>query len=249
MRTVAMIPARMGSGRLPGKVMTPLQGKPLLGHLLDRVGHCKNIDEVVVAIPDTIQNDCIRDYCESRSVTVFRGSENDVLDRLLQGLLWFKADVGVLIFGDGPLIDYQIIDNAIDTFHSLGDYDWVGNDLTTTWPSGMEVEVFRVAALADTALRCVDSEIREHGTLYIRKNPKRYKLYNIDAPEEFNRPDLSFEVDVSEDLEVITYLINQFSSQSSVSLKELIGYMDDHPEFRELTSGVVRRWKRFRSPV
>jgi len=249
MRTVAMIPARMGSGRLPGKVMTPLQGKPLLGHLLDRVGHCKNIEEVVVAIPDTIQNDCIQEYCESRSVAVFRGSEDDVLDRLLQGLLWSKADVGVLIFSDGPLIDFQIIDNAIDTFHSIGDYDWAGNDLTTTWPSGMEVEVFLVTALADAALRCVDSEMREHGTLYIRKNPKRYQLYNIDAPEEFNRPDLSFEVDVSEDLEVITCLINQFSTQSSVSLKELIGYMDDHPELGKLTSGVERRWKRFRIPA
>ena len=137
MRTVATIPARMGSGRLPGKVMTLLQGKPLLGYLLDRVEHCTRIDEVVVAIPESKSNDCIQDYCKSRSVSVFRGSEQDVLDRLLQALLWYEADIGVLIFSDGPLIDYQIIDNAIDAFHVLGDYDWVGNDLTTTWPSGM----------------------------------------------------------------------------------------------------------------
>lgn len=246
---MAMIPARMGSGRLPGKVMTSLQGKPLLGHLLDRVGHCKKIDEVVVATPDTVQNDCIQDYCESRSVAVFRGSEDDVLDRLLQGLLWSKADAGVLIFGDGPLIDPQIISQAVNVFHANSRYDFVGNDLTTTWPSGMEVEVFKVTALADSAVKCTDPEIREHGTLYIRKHPDQYQLYNIDAPEELNRPDLSFEVDVSEDLQVITCLINQFSTPSSAPLKELIGYMDDHPELRELTSGVDRRWKRFRIPA
>ncbi len=247
MRTVAMIPARMGSGRLPGKVMTSLQGKPLLGHLLDRVGHCKNLDEVVVATPDTVQNDCIQDYCESRSVAVFRGSEDDVLDRLLQGLLWSKADAGVLIFGDGPLIDPQIISQAVNVFHANSRYDFVGNDLTTTWPSGMEVEVFKVGALADAAQRCHDPQIREHGTLFIRQNPKIYQLYNLEAPTEVSRSDLSFEVDVMEDLQVVEVLLRQFSGGTDGSLEELIRFMDENPQLTAGTQKIERRWKKYRS--
>ena len=105
MRTVAVIPARMGSGRLPGQVMTRLNGKPLLGYLLDRVENCNKIDSIVVAIPETIENDCIQDYCLNRSVQVFRGSEEDVLDRVVQSLVWARAELGTLIFSDGPLID------------------------------------------------------------------------------------------------------------------------------------------------
>ena len=246
MRTVAVIPARMGSGRLPGKVMTLLNGKPLLGYLLDRVENCKKIDSIVVAIPETTENDCIQDYCLHRSVAVFRGSEEDVLDRVLQSLLWARAELGTLIFSDGPLIDSQVIDDVVDVFNSMGEYDWVGNDLITTWPSGMETEVFWVTALADAAVRCSDAEIREHSTLYIRKNPGKYKLYNLEAPKPLDRPDLSFEVDVHEDLHVISALINQFSNHTTVSLKDLIRFMDDHPELKELTSKVERRWKKFR---
>ena len=246
MRTVAVIPARMGSGRLPGKVMTRLNGKPLLGYLLDRVENCKKIDSIVVAIPETIENDCIQDYCLNRSVQVFRGSEEDVLDRVFQSLLWARAELGTLIFSDGPLIDPQVIDEAVDVFNSMGEYDWVGNDLITTWPSGMETEVFRVTALADAALRCSDAEIREHSTLYIRKNPEKYKLYNLEAPKPYDRPDLSFEVDVYEDLHVVSALINQFSNYPTIRLEDLIRFMDDHPELKELTSKVERRWKKFR---
>ena len=246
MRTVAVIPARMGSGRLPGKVMTRLNGKPLLGYLLDRVENCNKIDLIVVAIPETIENDCIQDYCLNRSVQVFRGSEEDVLDRVLQSLLWARAELGTLIFSDGPLIDPQVIDGAVDVFNSMGEYDWVGNDLITTWPSGMETEVFRVTALADAALRCSDAEIREHSTLYIRKNPEKYKLYNLEAPKPYDRPDLSFEVDVYEDLYVVSALINQFSNYPTIRLDDLIQFMDDHPELKELTSKVERRWKKFR---
>ena len=246
MRTVAVIPARMGSGRLPGKVMTRLNGKPLLGYLLDRVEICKKIDSIVVAIPETIENDCIQDYCLNRSVQVFRGSEEDVLDRVFQSLLWARAELGTLIFSDGPLIDPQVIDGAVDVFNSMGEYDWVGNDLITTWPSGMETEVFRVTALADAALKCSDAEIREHSTLYIRKNPEKYKLYNLEAPKPYDRPDLSFEVDVYEDLYVVSALINQFSNYPTIRLEDLIRFMDDHPELRELTSKVERRWKKFR---
>ncbi len=246
MRTVAVIPVRMGSERLPGKVMASIEGQPLLGHLLDRVQRCTVLDDVVVATSTNSENDCIETYCNQQRISVFRGDEEDVLDRLLQALLWCGADTGVLIFGDGPLIDRQIISKAVSFFYANPGYDLVSNDLLTTWPPGMEVEVFKVEVLADAAGRCQDPQIREHGTLFIRQHTEIYRLYNLVAPEELNRPDLSFEVDVAEDVQVIEALLKRFQYEPDVPLNELIHYMDKHPHLSALTSKVERRWKRHR---
>jgi spore coat polysaccharide biosynthesis protein SpsF (cytidylyltransferase family) len=246
MRTVAVIPARMDSERLPGKVMVQILGKPLLGHLLDRVCRCTSLDDVVVATSTNAENDVIESYCNERDVAVFRGSEEDVLDRVLQALVWCEAEVGVLVFGDGPLIDSAIIDQAVTFFHTHEEYNFVGNDLSTSWPPGMEIEVFRVSALADSALRCKDPVIREHGTLYMRQHPEIYNLYNLEATGTLRRPELSFEVDVAEDLEIIRAILTEFSRRSNVSLGEIIGFMDNHPELGARRRNVTRRWKKYR---
>jgi len=246
MRTIAVIPVRMNSERLPGKVMAPVQGQPLLGYLLSRVQRCSALDNVVIATSTNTENDCIEIYCNQKRVPVFRGSEEDLLDRILQALLWRKADAGVLVFGDGPLIDPQIISQAVSVFHANSCYDFVGNDLTTTWPPGMEVEVFKVSALADAAQRCHDPQIREHGTLFIRQNPEIFQLYNLEAPTEMSRSDLSFEVDVMEDLQVVEVLLRQFSGSADGSLEELICFMDENPQLIAGTQQIERRWKKYR---
>ena len=151
MKTVAVIPARIGSSRLPGKVMMPILSKPLLGYLLDRLERCLDLDELVVATSDKSENDPIQSYCDDRGMPCFRGSETDVLDRLLQALRWRDAATGVLVFGDCPLIDPAIVTLAVEYYRANSQYDFVGNDLRTTYPPGMEVEVFSVEALADSA--------------------------------------------------------------------------------------------------
>lgn len=246
MRIVAVIPARMGSGRLPGKVLLPVLGKPLLGHLIDRVRMCLSIDEVVVATSDKPENDAIENYCASRSILTFRGSEDDVLSRLDSVMQLMHADTGVMLFGDGPLIDPKIIDDCVTVFCDAGEYDLVGNDLRTNWPPGMEVEVFGAAAIEDANASCVDPAVREHGTLYIRTQPTRYRLYNIDAPSEYKRPDLSFEVDEEVDFFVIEKILMHFNQRPDFTLRELIDFMDKNPNLREMTANVERRWKRYR---
>ena len=246
MRIVAVIPARMGSERLPGKVLLPVRGKPLLGHLIDRVRMCRGIDEVVVATSDKPENDAIENYCASRSILTFHGSEDDVLSRLDGVMRLMHADTGVLLFGDGPLIDPRIIDDCINVFCDAGEYDLVSNDLKTNWPPGMEVEVFGAAAIEDANASCVDPAVREHGTLFIRTQPERYRLYNIDAPREYKRPDLSFEVDEEVDFLVIEKILMHFNQRPDFTLRELIDFMDKNPNLREMTANVERRWKQYR---
>ena len=247
MKTVAVIPVRMGSKRLPGKVMLPVLDTPLLGHILARVEQCDVLDEIVVATSTGVDNDPIESFCRNRGTLVFRGSEVDVLDRLLQTLIWQEAQTGVLVFGDCPLIDPAIIRQVVLFFQSHNEYDLVSNDLLTSWPPGMEIEVFKVSALEDSGRRCIDVGVREHGTLYLRQHPDIYSLYNLKAPPHLRRPDLSLEVDVAEDLEVIKELLTAFDGRSDILLEEIIAYMDEHPGLSARNRHVYRRWKQYRS--
>lgn len=247
MHIVAVIPARMGSERLPGKVMYPVLGKPLLGHLLDRAQQSELLDEIVVAIPEDAKDNLIATYCKSRSIRTYRGSQTDVLSRLVEALQMAQADIGVMLFGDGPLVDARIIDKALSIFLEVGEYDFVGNDLITSWPPGMEVEVFKMDALADSAKRCKDLDVREHGTLFMRLHPELYTLFNVEAPFRCNRPDTFFEVDEKEDLLVIERLLENFGECTDASLEELIDFVDRNPHLRESTVNVHRRWKKYRS--
>jgi len=226
--------------------MTRVMGKPLLGHLLDRLFYCQKFDDIVVATSIQEENDVIEQYCLKRGIVVYRGSEEDVLKRLLEALTRRKAEIGVLIFGDGPVITPEVIDHAVGIFQSKPEYDFVGNDLSSMWPAGMEVEVFKVSALADSAGRCQDPAIREHGTLFIRSHPEFYKLYEFDPSSITGRPDLSFEVDEEGDLVTIRAILSQFAGRADASLTEIITFMDTKPELTVATQNIKRRWKKHR---
>ena len=189
MKIIASVQVRMGSSRLPGKVMRSVLSRPLLGYLLDRLRLSKTLDGIVVATSTAVENDVIEEFCRKERVACFRGSETDVLDRTLQSLKSMAATVGVEVFGDGPLIDPVIIDQVVDYYVKNEGYDYVGNDLKTTYPPGMEVEVFSTKALSDSSDRLPRSDPkREHGTLFIRQNPNIYKITNLEAPVRHHRP-------------------------------------------------------------
>lgn len=238
----------MGSSRLPGKVMKQIMGKPLLGYLIDRVKLVDRIDEIVVATPVGSDNDVIERYCMEEGIVCYRGSEHDVLDRTLQALKSVEATVGVEVYGDCPLIDYRIIEYVIDYFLSNSQYDFVSNDLKTTYPPGMEVEVFNFNALADSSKMLGGNHPdREHGTLYIRQNPNRYNIKNISAPVKHFRPDLELEVDAAEDFHVISKIIEHFRGDPKLSLTDIITYIDTVPDLALINKNVYRRWKKYRN--
>jgi spore coat polysaccharide biosynthesis protein SpsF len=247
-RVIATIQVRMGSSRLPGKIMLEVEGKPLLGHLLDRVGLCRTLTDVIVAMPDTSENDVIEQYCRSRDTKCFRGSENDVLGRMVGALKLAEADIGVEVFGDGPLIDPQIVDEIVSFFFANRDkFDFVGNDLSTTFPPGMEVEVFTCGALENAAASTTDPLFREHGTFFIRQHPELYRLHNIEAPPHLARPELEIEVDTDVDLQVVGAVLAAFRNQPDFSLADIIAFLDAHPEISTINCHVPRRWKEYRN--
>ena len=247
MITAAIVNVRMGSTRLPGKAMRSICGKPLLHHLLERLSLAKSLDQVVVATSTLPANDAIEAFCASLDIACFRGSEDDVLSRTLGALRSVGAGIGVVVFGDGPLIDPAIVDHMVASYIGVNPRcDFVGNDLETTYPPGMEVEVFSVSALADADRRCTERDIREHGTLYLRRNPDLYRLLNLEAPTDLRRPDLELEVDTEADLRVMEAVLDHFSGRGDFGLIDVIEFLDAHPQIAALNRNVPRRWKVFR---
>ena len=246
-KIIAPVQVRMGSSRFPGKVMYEINGKPLLGHLLDRLNLSNSLNGVVVATSDSPENDIIETYCNNRNVFCYRGSEKDVLGRTLKALQMVNASIGVEVFGDCPLIDPEIVDFMIDEFlNDQSKPDFVGNDLKTTFPPGMDVEVFNVKALEEADKQVSDPYIREHGTLFIRQNPHLFSIKNIEAKTQWNRPELEMEVDVKEDIYVVSEILNCFSDKPNFTLEEIIRFLDSRPDLIAINKDVPRRWKKHR---
>ena len=248
LKKVAVVGVRMGSSRLPDKVMMGIMGKPVLGYLIERVRKCELIDDIVVATSTKKENDIIESYCKKINTHCFRGSENDVLGRILGALESQKAEVGVEIFGDCPLIDPEIVTNIVQFYiDNIDKYDFVSNDLKTTYPPGIEVEVYSVKALEDSSKRAVSPDIREHGTLFIRQHPEHYRLYNVEAPPELHLPDMEIELDTMEDFIMIkTIFENLYPSKPDFTIHDVINFLKKHPKLTEINRDIPRRWKQFR---
>ena len=246
MRTVACLAVRMGSERLPGKTLQQFSGRPLLYHLIQRVLSAKTVDEVVVATTLAKEDNQIENYCQQRGWLCSRGPQENVLTRIKTALADRGAKVGVVVYGDNPLVDPVIIDEVVVTFHREKRYDWIGNNLVTTFPAGMEVEAFRIDSIIKADAAEVSKEIREHGTLYIRQNPDEFKLLNIEAEGVRRRPELCLGIDTHQDAVVVGKIIEHFSGSSRFSLEDIIEYVDSTPGLAGQNQHIHRRWRQYR---
>mgnify|MGYP001604180621 FL=1 len=235
----------MGSERLPGKPLREIAGRPLLGHLLDRVRQVRNIDGIIVATPESTENDCIETLCKREGASSFRGAEDDVLGRMLGALEEMDATIGIEVYGDGPLIDPAMIEECLEIFRKEGPYDLVGNDMKATYPSGMYTEVFSVAALRSTAERTNDPAIREDGTLFLRQHPEIYKVKNIEAEGLLRRPEIHLDVDTTCDVGVIEAILRHFLPRKDYTLEEILTFLDAHRDIAESNRHTYRRWKQY----
>ena len=187
-RVVAIVQARLGSTRLPGKVMREVAGKPLIGHMLDRLDRCKLLDQVVVATPDEDRE--LIDYVEGRGEAVYQGHESDVLSRYLGAAREHEAEVVVRLTADCPLIDPVLVDRVVE-FFLTGSFDYASNTLERGFPRGMDVEVVSIEALERADLETSDPEEREHVTLYLYRHPDRFRTghfelrLTVDTPADF----------------------------------------------------------------
>lgn len=199
-RVVASIEARMGSSRLPGKVLKEICGKPALQRLVDRLRLCRSVDDLVVATSTDARDDVLAHWCESYGVKYFRGSEDDVLDRVVEAHRFMRSDLIVEITGDCPLTDPQIVDLGVETFLAH-DVDVVSNcGRVLTWPMGQYVQVFPFRLLEAVDHSTDDATVHEHVSLYFYEHPELYRHIDLIAPRRWEEPTWRFQLDYPEDL-------------------------------------------------
>ena len=203
-----IVQARMGSTRLPGKSMMDLAGAPLIGRIVERVKRCKRVDIIVLATTQNTENDALAELGQSYGVSVFRGSEDDVLDRYYQAARAFNADVVVRIPGDNPVPEPREIDRII-SHHVQSDNDFSTNYpdvLDNGYPDGIGAEVFNFEALERAWRSATDPRNREHPHTNFYEHPETYKVGTIECPPEFRRPDIVLDVNTREQYDFLAQL-------------------------------------------
>jgi len=240
-KVVASIEARVGSTRLPGKVMKEIIGKPMLELMIERVKKAHLIDEIVVATSTNPRDDVIEELANRLKVKCFRGSEDDVLDRVLRAVQKYNGRHIVELWGDTPLIDPLIIDGAIQ-YYFQNNFDCVATCLNKTFPWGMSLLVFPRRILEEISLITNDRVDRENVSNYIYEHPDKYKIGHLPCPPELNRPEIRLTVDELCDFELVKIIFRNLSpSNPFFSTLDIIKFIDANPYLKDINKNVKQK--------
>lgn len=241
-RVVASIEARMGSSRLPGKVLSDVVGKPALTRLVARLRLCDLVDDIVLATSTERGDDVLEKWALDEGVACYRGSENDVLLRVVEAHKKMQTEVIVEITGDCILTDPEIIDMGVRTFLEH-DCDVVSNCFKSGFPLGLFVQVFRAEDLYDVARRIDDPAVREHVSLYFYEHPELYRLIHLFPPKRWSAPDLRLCLDYPEDLELNRriYEMLEPSYGEAFGIEEIIQLFRTDPGLAAINSKCVEK--------
>lgn len=239
MEVVAIIQSRMGSKRLPGKVLMLIEKKPMLWHVVERIKQAKKIDKIVIATTDNKEDDVIEELASKERWLIYRGSSEDVLDRYYQTAKYFKADIIFRGSGDLPLIDPFIIDKCIEKLID-NDYDFISNcqDDLSTFPRGLDVRVFSFRALEIAHQKAKEQYEIEHVTPYIFENKNNeFKIGPTIEAEHKYRADYRLTVDYKEDFELIKKIYQIFYKPGEIiNVPEVISFLNKNPEIAKINA-------------
>lgn len=243
----ATIQARMGSSRFPGKVLAPILGKPMLELQLERIRQSRLIDEIIVATSTKAQDDGIERLARKAGALCHRGSEGDVLGRVIGAFKQYRVELNVEFMGDSPLPDAALVDAFLGYFlKHAASCDYLTNRLKTTYPPGAEITIYPASLLIRSEAEAVKPEHREHVGLHIYTTPG-YRVCNLEAPPGLRAPDLYLLVDEPEDLEVIRAIYERFyPGNPGFTLAQVIAFLQEHPELAQRNQGIERRWRIYR---
>ncbi len=235
MKFLAAIQARSGSTRLPNKIHMDLQGKTVLNRVIDRVSNSKYVDEVIVITSFNKEDITTLNLVSTLGYRVFAGSSEDVLDRYYQSAKLIKPKYIIRITADCPLFDPQLLDTAIEQLNS--DTDYLGA-ISETLADGLDLEIFTFEALKKAWQEADMVSEREHVTLFMRNNPKLFKLQDFICPlGNLNKE--RFTLDEKEDYALISEIYAHFKNREFYT-KDILDFLDMHPNLRNLNAKYAR---------
>lgn len=237
----ATIEARMTSSRLPGKVLMDFCNKPNLQHIIERLRRSRYLDEVVVATTINKEDDAIVELCEKLECRYYRGSEEDVLLRVLEAAKSVQAQIIVEITGDCPVIDWRHVDHLVEMFFS-GEYDYVSNTIERSFPRGFDTQVFPVSVLEEVNEITKSPIDHEHVSIYIYTHPEKYRLLNWKAEGKMNHQEFEITLDTKEDYEFITSIYNKlYPSNLDFSAEDVVKLLLDNPKLVNIIQDTHRK--------
>ena len=204
----AILEARMGSSRLPGKTLKDVYGEPLIKRVIDRIKCSGKLNKVVLATTNNSKDDILAEYARGINTDVFRGSEDNVLERVVLAAEEYSIEHIVELHGDNPFLDPEIIDVAIEHYE-LKNCDYISNTIEKSFPMGLRVQVFPTILLREIYDTIDDPAVNEHVSLYFFENPDIYHIENLAAPSEINRPDIRLTVDTKEDFKFVSKIYSK----------------------------------------
>jgi spore coat polysaccharide biosynthesis protein SpsF len=234
---LAILQARFSSSRLPGKVLKPILGKPMLLHQIERIQRAKMIDKLVIATSVDSSDDNIEEMCIDNNIEIFRGNLNNVLDRFYQCSKFYNPSHIVRLTGDCPVTDWQVIDQAIES-HLSTESDYTSNILPPTYPDGLDVEVAKFSALKE-AWECatLPSEL-EHVMPYIRNN-SRFKKFNLEYKEDLSAH--RWTVDKPEDFEFIERIYEElYLKNNKFNARDILKLLEKKPHIKDKNYHIMR---------
>ncbi len=225
---LAILQARVSSTRLPGKVLKPLLGLPMIIRQVERVRRASLIDELVVATSIESSDDELEQVCLKNDIACFRGSLDDVLDRFYQAAARFQPEYVVRLTGDCPLADPDIINQVIKLCRD-GDFDYASSALEPTFPDGLDAEAFRFSALASAWEEATLPSHREHVTPYIYTNPLMYRIGSFKGLEDISY--LRWTVDEPVDFELVRRIYESlYPTNNSFDTQDILELLRQRPE-------------------
>lgn len=238
-KIVVTVEARMTSSRLPGKVLLPLAGKPALERFLERIQTSNYADEIVVATTTNPADERIVSLAKNLNVKYFRGSEDDVLSRVLLAAQSVHGDIIVELTGDCPLVNGELIDRGIEEFFSH-DVDYASNTIKRSYPDGLDVQVFPVTVLAEVAELTENPVDRAHVSFYIYNHPEKFKLHNwLPKEKELFWPDLRVTLDERADYELLQIIFERLlPANKNFGAYEVVTFLRNNPHVRAINRDV-----------
>lgn len=237
MRTVVVVQARMGSTRLPGKVLETIAGRPMIAHVLERARRIDDVDEVVVAMPDLDEEDPLSAAVIALGARVVRGSADDVLARYLVAVDATGADAVVRVTADCPLLSPAVSSSVVAAFRE-GGWDYASNTLERTWPRGLDTEVVAADALRVAANEASVSADREHVTPFIWRRPHRFRLRSVRAAVD--RSGLRWTVDVPRDLEFVR-AVHEELGPAPFDADDVLALVERRPDVARINADVKQK--------
>jgi len=235
----------MGSSRLPGKVLADIGGQPVLTHLFDRLKQATMLDDLVLATTNASPDNVLEEWARDQAIPIYRGSEDDVLGRVIDAHRMMGTDVIVELTGDCAFLDPEIVDLAITSFiHN--DCDIVTNTVRRSFPIGMDVQVFQFSALAHVAAKVEDAAVREHVSLYFYEHPETYRIIHLLPLRHWFEPDYRLVLDYEEDLVFLREIWSRLFPRHgpTFSLEQMIELLRDEPQLLDINRHCLQKTAR-----